>query len=100
MARLKYDRIAAVSNFLDTLDLTPRVLITKEVVELISRSWDRELQRKDLSQQKKDHMKQLILNLSRRKRKQPPILSNMQPLNFEPLYDDVHTTYCEEDSLF
>ncbi len=100
MARLKYDRISAVSNFLDTLDLTPRVLITKEVVDLISRSWDRELQREDLSKQKKEQMKQLILNLSRRKRKQPPILDNMQPLNFEPLYDNVHTTYSEENRLF
>lgn len=97
MARLKYDKINAVSNFLDALGLIPRVLITKEVTELITRSWERELQRDDLEKQKKEEMKAYILKLSQLKRKPRPILDNMIPLNFENPYENVSTAYNEAD---
>lgn len=98
MAWLKYDKVTAVSNFLDALGLVPRVLITKEVVELISRSWEREFQREDLEKQKKEEAQAFILKLSQRKKKPRPILDGMMPLNFTPLYEDVSTAYNETDS--
>lgn len=97
MARLKYDKITAVSNFLDTLGLVPRILVTKPVVDLITQSWEREFQRDDLSKQKKQEAKEFILKLSQRKRKPRPVLDNMVPINFEDYYEDVHTAY-QQDS--
>lgn len=97
MARLKYDKITAVSNFLDTLGLVPRILVTKPVVDLITQSWERELQREDLSKQKKQEAKEFILKLSQRKRKPRPVLDNMVPINFEDNYEDVHTAYQQDN---
>lgn len=99
MARLNYDKVTAVSNFLDTLGLVPRILITKPVVDLITQSWEREFQREDLEEQKKQEAKEFIIKLSQRKRKSRPILDNMIPINFEPLYEDVHTAYNETDTF-
>lgn len=93
------DKVAVVSNFLDSLDLTPRILITKEVVDLIWQSWQREFQREDLAKQKKQQMQDLINRLSARKRKPKPILDNMIPLNFQPLYENVSTAFNEADSV-
>lgn len=91
-------KINAVANFLETLHLTPSVLVTKEVVDLIYKSWQRELQRKDLDNIRKQQMRDMIQKLSKRKRKPKPILNNMIPLNFQPLYEDVSTTYQETDT--
>lgn len=89
----------AVSAFLDTLGLVPRVLITKEVTELIYQSWLRELQREELEEEKRKEMAIMINKLSELgKRKKPKkVLDNMQPLNFKPLYENVSTAYYEED---
>lgn len=99
MVRIKYDKVTAVTNFLDNLGLIPAVLITKPVVDLITQSWEREFQREDLEEQKKQEAKDFIIKLSQRKRKPRPILDNMIPLNFEPLYQDVHTAYNETNSF-
>lgn len=101
MVRLKVEnKIATVANFLDTLGLVPSVLVTKEVVDLIYRSWEREFQREDLSKQDKLNAQAFLVKLSKRKRKPKPVLDNMIPINFQPLYEDVHTTYNKDDSEF
>lgn len=99
MVRLKGNKVNAIANFLDDLGLVPSILITKEVVDLIYKSWQREFQRDDLDKQKKQAMQDMILKLSQRKRRPTPILDDQLPINFNPLYDDVHTTYNETDSF-
>lgn len=90
-------KINAVANFLDDLGLTPSILVTKDVVDLIYKSWQREFQREELSELKKQQMYDMMIRLSKRKRKPKPILDNMIPLNFQPLYDNVSQTYTQAD---
>ena len=99
MARLKYDKVAAVTEFADCLGLIPGLLITKEVVELITRSWEREFQKEYFSDLEKQQAKEFIIKLSERgkRRRHKPILDNMTPINFSPLYEDVHTAHKQED---
>lgn len=91
-------KINAVANFLEDIGLSSSILVTKEVVDLIYKSWNREFQRNDLSELKKQQMHDLMLCLSKRKRKPKPILDNMIPLNFQPLYDNVSQTYTQTDT--
>lgn len=94
----KVDKYITVSNFVDTLGLVPRVLITKDVVDMIYKSWQREWQKEELEDVKRQEMKQAIIHLSKLKRKPKPILDGMLPLNFQPLVEDVHTAYYEDDT--
>ena len=53
MAKITKARAAVISEFIDELGLVPKTLITKEVLEIIHKSWERELQAKNLSKAQK-----------------------------------------------
>lgn len=91
MAKITKARAAVIAEFIDELGLVPKTLITKEVLELIHKSWERELQAENLSKAQKQACDDYIKKLSERAKRRPPrkVLDNMQPININPLFDNL-----------
>lgn len=80
---------AVIAEFVDELGLVPQSLITREVIELIHQSWQREFQQQQLNELEKQAQRDYLLKLRERSKKRLPqkVLNNMQPININPLLD-------------
>lgn len=80
---------AIIAEFIDELGLVPMSLITKEVLELIHHSWQREFQLQQLNALEKQAQKDFLSKLHERARLRKPrkVLDNMQPININPVLD-------------
>ena len=90
MARLTKERALIIQEFIEELGLVPKSLVTKEVIELIHKSWEREEQVNKLNKAEKDAQQNYLKKLKERSRKKlpPKVLRDMQPININPLFDN------------
>ena len=87
--KLTKQMAAVIAEFVDELGLVPKSLITREVIELIHQSWQREFQQQQLNELEKQAQRDYLLKLRERSKKRLPqkVLNNMQPININPLLD-------------
>lgn len=90
MARLTKERAMIIQEFIEELGLVPKSLVTKEVIELIHKSWNRAEQVNKLNSLEKQAQKDFIKKLSQRAKRRLPnkVLRDMQPININPLFDN------------
>lgn len=91
MAKITTKRAQIIAEFIEDLGLVPKRLITKEVLELIHKSWEREFQQEYLNKAERHAMQDYIRKLSERAKRRKPrkVLDNMQPINVNPLFDNL-----------
>lgn len=91
MARLTKSQSRFIYEFILELGLVPKNLITPEIIKLIHQSWERQKVLENITPYQRKATQIYSQHLIRRNKRRLPqkILDNMQPLNFETLFDNI-----------